>query len=56
MALKNDINFIIRNVTASLAFEGAIPSETAKKINLQFLEGTITSDEAIKEIKKIYGR
>jgi hypothetical protein len=48
------IKFIVRNVTATLSHEGLKPSESAVTINRQFLEGKITSKEAIDKIKMIY--
>jgi hypothetical protein len=50
------IDSIVRNVTATLAIEGLKPSESAVTINRQFLEGKITSSEAIRRIKAKYGR
>jgi hypothetical protein len=50
------IDRIVRNVTATLAIEGMKPSESAVTINREFLEGKITSKEAIDKIKKIYRR
>lgn len=54
MTLKNDINFIINNVTATLAIEGLKPSESAVAINREFLEGKISSKEAVRRIKAKY--
>jgi len=50
------INRIINNVTATLAIEGLKPSESAVTINREFLEGKITSSEAVRRIKAKYGR
>jgi len=52
--MKIDINYIINNVTATLAIEGLKPSESAVTINRQFLEGKITSKEAVRQIKAKY--
>lgn len=50
------IEDIIRNVTATLAIEGLKPSKEAVNINREFLEGNISSEEAIKRIKEKYTR
>lgn len=49
--MKN-IESIIKNATASLAMEGLKPSKEAVNINRQFLEGNISSEEAVKKIKE----
>lgn len=49
-----DIEKIVRNVTATLAIEGLKPSKEAVIINRQFLEGKISSNEAISRIKAEY--
>ncbi|MCX8129329.1 MAG: antitoxin VbhA family protein [Clostridia bacterium] len=51
-----NIDKIISNVTATLAIEGLKPSKTAVNINRQFLEGKITSKEAVRRIKAKYVR
>ena len=51
-----NIDKIVRNVTATLAIEGLKPSQSAVNINRQFLEGKISSQEAIKRIKDKYVR
>jgi len=48
------IDKIVRNVTATLAIEGLKPSKAAVAINQQFLEGKISSSEAINKIKSNY--
>lgn len=53
--MKN-IDSIIKNVTATLAIEGLKPSEEAIDINRKFLEGNISSKEAIRRIKEKYIR
>lgn len=52
----NYIDFIVRNAAATLAIEGLKPSKMAVTINREFLEGKISSKEAIDRIKKIYRR
>lgn len=52
--LNDEIDRIVNNVTATLAIEGLKPSELAVKINRQFLEGKITSKEAVRRIKAKY--
>ena len=47
----NDVEKIQKNVEASLAVENVKPSNKAKKITREYLEGKITSCEAIKKIK-----
>lgn len=47
-----DIDRIIANSHATLAVEGLKPSKTAVEITRQYLEGKITSEEAIKRIKE----
>lgn len=54
LSRKNSIDKIIRNVTATLAIEGLKPSKSAVHINRQFLEGKISSSEAIQRIKANY--
>lgn len=54
MALKIDINYITKNVTGNLALEGLKPSEYAVTVNRQFLEGKISSKEAVRRIKAKY--
>lgn len=49
------IDNIQKNVLATLAIEGLKPSNKAIEINLKFLKGNITSQEAIKKIKEVYG-
>lgn len=49
-----DIEYIEGNVTATLAIEGIKPSEEAVTINRMFLEGKITSKEAVRRIKAKY--
>lgn len=46
-----NINRIIANVSATLAVEGLKPSETGTAITRQYLEGKITSKQAIQRIK-----
>lgn len=48
------IDKIVNNVIATLAIEGCKPSGTAVRINRQYLEGKITSDEAIDSIIQKY--
>ena len=48
------IDKIVANVTATLAIEGLKPSESAVTINREFLEGKITSKEAVRRIKAKY--
>jgi len=49
-----DIDKIVNNVTATLAIEGLKPSKATVSINRQFLEGKISSQEAIRRIKAKY--
>jgi hypothetical protein len=49
-----NIDKIVKNVTATLAIEGLKPSKSAVTINRQFLEGKISSQEAINRIKAKY--
>lgn len=50
-----NIKEIQRNVLATLAVENIKPSDKAIAINSQYLKGIITSQEAIKKIKEVYG-
>ena len=50
----HNIDKIINNVTATLAIEGLKPSKSAVSINRKFLEGKISSQEAIRRIKVKY--
>ena len=48
---KKDINKIVASVSASLAVEGLKPSDTGIAITRQYLEGKISSKQAIQKIK-----
>ena len=52
--MKNNVEFIKRNVKATLAVENARPSPEGEKITEKFLNGEITSSEAIRRIKNNY--
>ena len=49
-----DIDRVIASVTATLAVEGLKPSKAAVAINRNYLEGKISSKEAIERIKAKY--
>lgn len=49
-----NIEFIERNVKATLNHEGLTVSNTGEKITRKFLEGKISSDEAITNIIKYH--
>ncbi|NMB96439.1 MAG: antitoxin VbhA family protein [Clostridiaceae bacterium] len=51
---NKNIDKIVNNVTATLRIEGLKPSKSAILINREFLEGKISSQEAIKRIKSKY--
>lgn len=51
---NRNIEKIVKDVTATLAIEGLKPSKAAVTINRQFLEGKISSKEAISRIKAQY--
>lgn len=53
-ANSRSIENIIANVSATLAVEGLRPSCTAISINRKYLEGKISSEEAIEKIKAKY--
>ncbi|MDP4094600.1 MAG: antitoxin VbhA family protein [Bacillota bacterium] len=46
-----NINKIMSSVSATLAVEGMKPSESGAAITRQYLEGKITSKQAIQRIK-----
>lgn len=48
---QKDIDKIIANVSASLAVEGLKPSKSGVEITRQYLDGKISSKEAIQRIK-----
>ncbi|MCK9273247.1 antitoxin VbhA family protein [Candidatus Gracilibacteria bacterium] len=50
----NDYKVIQKSVEGSLKIEGIKPSDTAKKINKDYLQGNITSVEAVEKIKAYY--
>jgi hypothetical protein len=50
----NDIDKIIASASATLAVEGLKPSKSGAAITRQYLEGNITSEQAIEKIKKIH--
>lgn len=55
--MKNNpekINRVIANVKTSMAVEGIRPSRKAQVIGRQYLEGKISSKEAIAKIRKQY--
>lgn len=52
---KNRINYIEKNILASLAVDGTKPSPAGISITRNFLTGKITSSEAIQRIKRLYG-
>jgi len=49
------IKAIERSVLGTLKIEDMKPSENGKKITNDFLKGNITSEEAVKKIKKYWG-
>lgn len=49
------IKEIQKNVGASLEVENKKASDEAIEINFRFLNGEITSNQAIKQIKEVYG-
>mgnify|MGYP000934663727 CR=1 FL=1 len=53
---NRNIENIVKNVTATLAIEGLKPSKDAVAINRQFLEGKISSKEAVSRIKAKYAK
>lgn len=52
---NEEIKKIERSVLGTLKIEGMKPSEKGKKITNEFLKGNITSDEAVRQIKKNFG-
>ncbi len=50
-----NIEYIKRSVKATLAIEGAKPSEEGQKITETFLKGEITSDQAVSKIIEYWG-
>jgi hypothetical protein len=48
------IEWIEKNVEATMNVEGAKPSEEGKKITRDFLKGEISSKEAVESIKKYW--
>lgn len=46
-----EIERVIANVKASMAVEGMKPSKKAQSIGRQYLEGKISSQEAVAKIK-----
>lgn len=51
---SNNIDSIIANACASLAVEGMKPSEAGVLISRKYLEGKISSREAIRKIKETH--
>lgn len=47
---KKSVEKSLKNVTATLAFEGLKPSSTALNLSKQLLEGKVTGPEARKAI------
>jgi len=52
---KSKIKQIQKNVAGTLAVENKKASGKAKNINRKYLEGKITSEQAVKQIKEVYG-
>ena len=52
---NQQIYFIEKNVTGTLAIENAYPSICGRIVTRNFLMGKITSKEAIQRIKRLYG-
>jgi len=48
---SKNIDKIIASVSATLAVEGLKPSKTGTAVTRQYLEGKITSEQAIQRIK-----
>lgn len=48
---RGEIERVISNVQASMAIEGMKPSAEAQSIGKQYLEGKISSNEAVAKIK-----
>jgi len=55
MMTKDEIDKAMTNVAATLAVEGLEQSPGAKNISSEYLNGKLSSDEAISKIKLIYG-
>ena len=51
---RSDIDKIIKNVSATLAVEDLKPSKTALSVSRSYLQGKISSREAVKKIKAKY--
>lgn len=47
-------NFIEKQVLATMKFEDAKPSKFGQKTTREYLKGSISSEQAIKRIKKYY--
>jgi len=54
LAKKTDIDYKLKNVEATLSFEGLTPSRRAKLINQKMLYGKITGTEARKMMLSKY--
>ena len=50
----NDYKSIQKNVEGNLKHENIKVSNIAKNINMEYLKGNITSNEAVERIKKYY--
>jgi len=51
---RGEIERVIANVQASMAVEGMKPSAKAQAIGKQYLEGKISSKEAVAKIKMLH--
>lgn len=49
-----EVKLVIANVLASMAVEGIKPSRKAKVIGKQYLEGKLSSKEAVTKIKILH--
>ena len=52
---NQEIYFIEKNVTGTLAIENCYPSICGRIITRNYLSGKITSKEAIQRIKRLHG-
>ena len=51
---RNEVERAVKNVNATLSFEGLTPSENAERLNKKMLNGEISGEEARKQILSNY--
>ncbi len=51
---RNEVERAVKNVNATLSFEGLTPSKNAERLNRKMLNGEISGEDARKQILSKY--